>query len=351
MKNLRISFIAFFLIIISGNGFCEDKPRIVVFDMDSKSKEISRDEVLTLSDYIRSSFINTGVFEVISREQLNKIMEEYKFQTAGLTEESNVVRLGKILNVNNAVMGTIGKFGDTYIINIKMLNMESGKYLSAVSIKAENKNECLTSIEEKVNMIAQNMQNNNGDTTGQENNSKKPFEEKLKSKQNRLLTLCPDGNFESGKILVIDGYSSYRSDLERKWHLNMFTLSSRHAVDGHAAVENGECHVKLNTKGEENWYAQLCMLPIKIENGKNYRVTFAARSSSVHNIGTSISKVGSNWTAYGGNNYNIGTDMKTYSYKFKMTYPTDERARLNFDLANSAGDIWISNVRVEEVSD
>src|SRR5271157_4623393 len=271
MKNLRISFIAFFLIIISGNGFCDDKPRIVVFDMDSKSKEISRDEVLTLSDYIRSSFINTGVFEVISREQLNKIMEEYKFQTAGLTEESNVVRLGKILNVNNAVMGTIGKFGDTYIINIKMLNMESGKYLSAVSIKAENKNECLTSIEEKVNMIAQNIQQDNstGANKTEENNTNKPTVQKLKLGQNTRINLCPDGNFESKEILSVDGYSSYRPDLEGKWHLNMFTIINRHAVDGHAAVENSECHVKLNTKGEENWYAQLCMLPIKIENGKN----------------------------------------------------------------------------------
>ncbi len=69
----------------------ENKIRIVVFDLDAKSSEISQDEVVTLSDYMRNTFINTGIFEVISREQLNKVIEEEKLQMTGLTSESNAI--------------------------------------------------------------------------------------------------------------------------------------------------------------------------------------------------------------------------------------------------------------------
>jgi hypothetical protein len=74
-----------------------------------------------------------------------------------------------------------------------------------------------------------------------------------------------------------------------------------------------------------------------------------ARSSDPKNITVNIMKIGGNWPVYGAVNLDINNDMKTYSFKFIMKKPTDEKARLNFDLADSTGDMWISNVRVEEL--
>jgi TolB-like protein len=131
-----------------------NKIRIAVFDLESKSKELSKDEVETLSDYIRSVLIKTGVFTVISRDELGKTLEEYKLQVSGITEESNAIQIGKIMNVRDTIVGTIGKFGNSYIVNIKMLDLETGRYFSAESIKAETKEEALKQINQKVDALA-----------------------------------------------------------------------------------------------------------------------------------------------------------------------------------------------------
>ena len=130
------------------------KVRIAVFDFESRSKELSKDEITTLSDYIRSAFINNGNFTVISREEIGRAAEEYKLQSSGLTEESNAIRFGKILNFKKTVLGTIGKFGKNYIINIKILDLETGKYISAESVEARTKEDLLKVIGEKVTALA-----------------------------------------------------------------------------------------------------------------------------------------------------------------------------------------------------
>lgn len=133
--------------------------KIAVFDLHAKTDAISKDEILTLSDYIRSSFIQTGIYEVITRNQLKEIIDEYKFQMTGLSEGSDAIRLGNILNIKYAVVGTVGKFGNTYIINIQILNLETGKYLNADSITADSMDNALKQVKGKVNSIANSMLN------------------------------------------------------------------------------------------------------------------------------------------------------------------------------------------------
>lgn len=149
-------FIIFFLFLILFSCFSQQKTKLIVFDLDSTSKEISQDEIITLSDFIRSSFISIGTFEVISREELNKILKEYEFQLSGLTDESTAIRLGKMFNAEHAIIGTIGIFGKTYIINIKLLNIETGEYLKAESIQSDSKENILKQIIEKINIICNN---------------------------------------------------------------------------------------------------------------------------------------------------------------------------------------------------
>ena len=120
-----------------------------------------------LSDYMRNSFINEGYFEVISREQLNRIMNEYKMEESGLTSESNAIELGKLLNAKNSVVGTIGKFGKVYVINIQLMDMETGKYIVAESIQADSKEDALKQIKNKVDIFASRLNGNK--TTAQEN--------------------------------------------------------------------------------------------------------------------------------------------------------------------------------------
>ncbi len=346
MRLIVSAIMTLFILVLSGLGFCEEgKTRIIVFDMESKSKELSGDEVITLSDYIRATFINTGVFDVVSREQLNKIMQEYKFQTAGMTEESNIVRLGKILNVNNAVMGTIGKFGDIYIINIKMLNLETGKYLSAESIKAKDKNECLTSIEEKVGLISKTIPNADAASTIETGENQKPAIRT--SITTRSSNLCPDGDFKRKELETFDMYE-VAEPIDGKWHLIYDAWKNEHS-DLSGTVEDNGIRIKIN-----HGSGQLDMRPIKIEEGKHYRVSLDAVSSIYYDLNISI--------RYGGEKFII-SNIKNGSQKFiispkkrkcSLTFTgkqTDENGMLAIYFGGSKCEFWISDVRFEEISD
>lgn len=148
----------FFLFLINLPIYSAERTvKIAVFDFQVTSQSVLKDEALTLSDYIRSSFVQTGAYDVITRNQLKEILDEYKFQMTGLSEGSNAIRLGNILNVKNAVVGTVGKFGNTYIINIQILNLETGKYLNADSVTADSMDNVFEQVKEKVNSIVNNV--------------------------------------------------------------------------------------------------------------------------------------------------------------------------------------------------
>ncbi len=167
MKMFRkISFVSLsglYLFIFLITGFTEEKKiKIAVFDLGVTSTDVSQSEGITLSEYIRSILIKTGsendYFDVISRDKLIKISEQYKFKMTGLTEGSHAIRLAKILDVKNAITGNIGKVGSTYVINIQLLDLETDKYITAESIEADNMDDALTKINEKINIISRQIE-------------------------------------------------------------------------------------------------------------------------------------------------------------------------------------------------
>ncbi len=77
---------------------------------------------------------NTNV-KVIERKQLNKVLEEQKLTMLGLTESDNAQKVGKILNVDGIVSGTITYLEDSKEINARMIEVNTGIILCAVPVR------------------------------------------------------------------------------------------------------------------------------------------------------------------------------------------------------------------------
>ncbi len=194
MKRILITAI---ILLLFGFLYSEDnKIRIVVFDLDVNSSDVNKSEAITLSEYLRDEFINAGAFEVVSRKQLNKLMEEYKFQATGLTSESNAVVLGKLLNVKRGVIGTIGKFGDTLLISLKLFDLESGKYITAENIKDKTKEAILDKISQAVKVLTERALSKNEVNTQTTNDSQQKNKEPLKNKE--IIQIPADNLFQNG---------------------------------------------------------------------------------------------------------------------------------------------------------
>ncbi|MGC9002400.1 MAG: carbohydrate binding domain-containing protein, partial [Dictyoglomus sp.] len=167
--------------------------------------------------------------------------------------------------------------------------------------------------------------------------------------------ILQNGDFSKPLIYISDSYPDLANgdfDTQGTW---LFRIGDGAQATG--KVENGVLKVDITSGGPNSWSVQVLQSPIKVEYLGIYQVSFDAWASKNRNIGV---KVGANgdkgWTAYnpgqdqsGGSVINITTTRQTYSFKFTMYNPTDERARFEFQLGHDDGTIYIDNVKLIKV--
>ena len=109
------------------------KINIAVLDLEPRGG-LSADEVLLVSDRLRGELINTGLYTVIERGQMDAILQEQGFQQTGACSEAScIVEVGQLLAVHKMVGGSIGKVGKAYSVNLKIIDVATGKIERQVS--------------------------------------------------------------------------------------------------------------------------------------------------------------------------------------------------------------------------
>ena len=82
-------------------------------------------EAESVTDMFSSALQNTGRFTVVERNKLYAVLQEQGFQAAQNGEDA--VKAGKILSVQKMFSGSIGKLGEKYILNLKMIDVETSR--------------------------------------------------------------------------------------------------------------------------------------------------------------------------------------------------------------------------------
>jgi hypothetical protein len=102
--------------------------KIPIAVMDLTPRGLSADEVRTLSDRFRVELMLTERFDVMTREQMDRIFEEQRFQLSGFCDdEVCLVEIGKLIGVRKMVAGSIGKVGRLYSVSVWMVDVETGR--------------------------------------------------------------------------------------------------------------------------------------------------------------------------------------------------------------------------------
>ncbi|MGC8931620.1 MAG: carbohydrate binding domain-containing protein [Dictyoglomus sp.] len=171
--------------------------------------------------------------------------------------------------------------------------------------------------------------------------------------------ILQNGDFSKPLIYISESYPELPNgdfDTQGTW---LFRIGDGAQATG--KVENGVLKVDITNGGPNSWSVQVLQSPIKVEYLGIYEVSFDAWASKNRRIGV---KVGANgykgWTPYnpgpsgqvdqsGGYAINITTTRQTYTFQFKMVYPTDESARFEFQLGQDDGTIYIDNVKLIKV--
>lgn len=105
--------------------FAQNLPNAAVLDFDYKN--VTKDDATIITDFFRSELIKTKKFNVLDRSNINKILQEHKLQTTGLTDTEGTVEIGKLLNVQYVFIGTFSKLDNTFMLTVNMVNIKTGK--------------------------------------------------------------------------------------------------------------------------------------------------------------------------------------------------------------------------------
>ena len=125
----RILIVYALLAVTSLRGALEGS--MAVLDLDARG--ISVVEAASLTDRLRSELVKTGLVTIVERGAMEQILREQDFQMAGCTSDECAVEVGQLLGVTQMLAGSIGKVGSTYSIDLRLVDVATGKIVKSVT--------------------------------------------------------------------------------------------------------------------------------------------------------------------------------------------------------------------------
>lgn len=99
--------------------------KLAVIDFDAIGSGIDKELGKAIAELMRSCFIATGKYSVVDRNSMAKTILEKKV----IVTEQTGIEMGKLLNTDLVVDGSILKIGASYILTAKIANVTSGEVL------------------------------------------------------------------------------------------------------------------------------------------------------------------------------------------------------------------------------
>lgn len=134
MKKSLLSFFFLFTILWASVSAQETADEInLIAVMELSISGISGSEALVLTDFISSLVQKTGRFRVIDRAEQEKLLKEQEFSLSGCVDESCIIEAGKMLAAKYIITGSTGSFGERYLLNLKLLDVETSEAINTAS--------------------------------------------------------------------------------------------------------------------------------------------------------------------------------------------------------------------------
>ncbi len=122
VKNIRLVTLSFLLSSLLLSQEQGNTVAVLVFE----GRGISLSESTTLTDRFRTALADIGYVLIVEQRMLNNILEEQGLQQTGCTSDECAVEVGSLLGVQYIIAGSIGKVGETFTIDSRMVSMETG---------------------------------------------------------------------------------------------------------------------------------------------------------------------------------------------------------------------------------
>ena len=150
MKSLITKLIIF----VTGTGILFSQNQLNIGILDFTANGVSQPEAFAISDLVRGELVKAPQFSVLDRNNMKSILQEQEFQQTGCTDTDCAVKIGRMLNMQAMIYGSVSKLGDSYIISIGMVDIESGKITKTAREKISRLDDADTAAVSIINQIA-----------------------------------------------------------------------------------------------------------------------------------------------------------------------------------------------------
>ena len=153
---------------------------------------------------------------------------------------------------------------------------------------------------------------------------------------------------EDGNLIYNGDFSEY-DDLADEINWN-FILNE--GGKGQASIADNMVTITTDDSGKVDYSIQLVQKDLPLYNGKTYQLTFDACAAEARDMNVCVSGPTANYIRYMQDTpVNLTTAWTTYTYEFEMTEDNDNNGRIEFNMgcSSSNADVFIKNVRIEEL--
>ncbi|MCK4716424.1 MAG: PEGA domain-containing protein [Candidatus Marinimicrobia bacterium] len=109
-----------------------EKLNIAVIDLDTQGG-LTQQEAVVLTSRLRSKIVGTNAFIMLDRGRMDEILKEQGFQLTGCTSTECAVEMGRLLNVQQILAGSVGKIGKLYTIDIILIDVETAQMIKSLT--------------------------------------------------------------------------------------------------------------------------------------------------------------------------------------------------------------------------
>ena len=112
------------------------KIKVAVLDFQQQGRFETAGIGRIAAEWLTTGLVETGRFEIIERRLLQQIVDEQKMGVSGLLDPSSASRIGRLLGVKTVVTGTIQHYENTFELDVRLINVETGAIVTADRVKA-----------------------------------------------------------------------------------------------------------------------------------------------------------------------------------------------------------------------
>jgi len=122
-----------------------EKLNVAVTDFEARAP-LSQSEAAFISDFVRADIVTEGRFNVVDKNNMDKVLAEQGFQQTGCSSAECAVAIGKVLNVKMMIVGSCGQLLGKYIITLNVVSVESAKIIYSDDVSVADPDELRNNI-------------------------------------------------------------------------------------------------------------------------------------------------------------------------------------------------------------